>query len=87
MASNKARTGEERKSLKDVLGNLFPVQAAKESLALGTCPTELLQVDGGPPWLTLVGKRTSPKEEVPSLMTVFQTPPLWFLVQHFPPQP
>lgn len=77
MASHKARTGEERKSLKDVLGNLFPVQAAKESLALGTCPTELMQVDGGHPWLTLVGKRaTSPKEEVPNLTTVFQTPPL-----------
>lgn len=42
MASHKARTREERKALKDVLGNLFPVQAAKESLALGTCPTELL---------------------------------------------
>ena len=42
MASHKARTGEEKKSLKDVLGNLFPVQAAKESLALETCPTDLL---------------------------------------------
>ena len=84
MASHKAKTREGRKALKDVLGNLFPVQADKESLALRTCPTELLQVDGGHLWLTLVGKRTtSPKEEFPSLMTVFQTPPLWFLVQHF----
>lgn len=85
LVSHKARTAEERKLAEGCSTQSSSCADSQRKPGSGNMSYRAPAARCRRPvvYLRKEERTTSLKEEEPSLMTLFQTPPLWFLVQHF----